>query len=77
MRISLSGSAAKAAPGSKVETAMIAASARREILGMVPSLDAVRNIIIFNKLFGNATRKYVPAAGRGEHGFTQTDRNPA
>jgi hypothetical protein len=44
---------------------------------MVPSLDAVRNIIIFNKLFGNATRKYVPAAGRGEHGFTQTDRNPA
>jgi hypothetical protein len=44
---------------------------------MVPSLDAVRNVITFNKLFGNATRKYVPASGRGEDGFTQTDRNPA
>jgi hypothetical protein len=77
MRISLSASAAKAAPGSKVETAMIAASARREILGMVPSLDALRNVITFNKLFGNATRKYVPATDRDEHGFTQTDRNPA
>jgi hypothetical protein len=42
-----------------------------------PSLDAVINVIIFNKLFGNATRKYVPATGRGEDGFTQTDRNPA
>jgi hypothetical protein len=77
MRISLSASAAKAAPGSKVETAMIAASARREILGMVPSLGVVRNVIIFNKLFGNATRKYLPTSGRGEDGFTQTDRNPA
>jgi hypothetical protein len=35
MRISLTGSAAKAAPGSKAETAMMAAMARREILGMV------------------------------------------
>jgi hypothetical protein len=56
---------------------MIAASARREILGMVPSLDALRNVITFNKLFGNATRKYVPATDRDEHGFTQMDRNPA
>jgi hypothetical protein len=56
---------------------MIAASVRREILGMVASLDAVRNVIIFNKLLGKATRKYVPATGRGEDGFTQTDRNPA
>jgi hypothetical protein len=44
---------------------------------MVPSLDAVRNVITFNKLFGNATRKYVPATDRDEHGFTQTARNPA
>jgi hypothetical protein len=44
---------------------------------MVPSLDAARNMIISNKLFGNATRKYVPVTGRGEDGFTQTDRNPA
>jgi hypothetical protein len=77
MRISLSASAAKAAPGNKVETAMIAASARREIPDMVPSLDAVRNMIISNKLSGNATRKYVPATPRREDGFTQTDRNPA
>jgi hypothetical protein len=56
---------------------MIAASARREILGMVPSLDAVRNVITFNKLFGNATRKYVPATPCREHGVAQTDRNPA
>jgi hypothetical protein len=44
---------------------------------MVPSLDAVRNIIISNKLSGSATRKYVPATPRREHGFIQTDRNPA
>ena len=36
MRISLSGSAAKAAPGSKVETAKMATNARREILDMEP-----------------------------------------
>ena len=47
MRISLSASAAKAAPGSKVETANIAASARREILDMVPLPDGVKNIIVF------------------------------
>src|SRR6476469_2005994 len=77
MRISLSASAAKAAPGSKVETANMAASARREILDMVPSLDAIRNVIISNKLFGNATRKYVPATAHPEDSFTQSDRNPA
>jgi hypothetical protein len=44
---------------------------------MVPSLDAVRNVITFNMLLGNATRKYVPATSRGEDGFTQTDPNPA
>jgi hypothetical protein len=35
MRISLSASAANAAPGSKVETAMIAAIVRRKILAIV------------------------------------------
>jgi hypothetical protein len=44
---------------------------------MVPSLDAVRNMIISNKLFGNATRKYVPATLLAEDVFTQSDRNPA
>jgi hypothetical protein len=56
---------------------MMAASARREILDMVPSLDALRNMIISNKLFGNATRKYVLAMPRHKHGFAQTGRNPA
>jgi hypothetical protein len=55
----------------------MAASARREILDMVPSLDAVINMIISNKLVGNATRKYVRATARSEDGFTQSDRNPA
>jgi hypothetical protein len=44
---------------------------------MVPSLDAVRNVITFNKLWGNATRKNVPATSHDEDGFTQTDPNPA
>jgi hypothetical protein len=55
----------------------MAASARREILDMVPSLDGIRNMIISNKLFGNATRKYVPATAHPEDGFTQSDRIPA
>jgi hypothetical protein len=47
MRISLSASAAKAAPGSKVETAITAAMARREILGMVALPETLKNIIVF------------------------------
>jgi hypothetical protein len=77
MRISLGASPEKAAPGSKVDTANIAATARREILDMSPPSDALKTAWFFNKLHRNATRKYVPPRRHGEHSFAQTDWNPA
>ena len=47
MRISFGASAADAAPGSKVESAMAAATARREILNMVALPEVLKNIIVF------------------------------
>ena len=70
MRISLIGSAAKAAPGSKTETAMMAAMARREIVGMFALLVLLKTSLFFSKLGGKETRKYMPATGHGEDGFT-------
>ena len=61
MRISLSGSAAKAAPGNKVETANMAAMARREILDMEPLPKAWKTPLFFNMLALKAMRKYISA----------------
>jgi hypothetical protein len=70
MRISLIGSAAKAAPGSKTETAMMAAMARRELWACLPLLAPLKTSLFFSKLGGKETRKYMPATGHGEDGFT-------
>jgi hypothetical protein len=56
---------------------MIAAIARREILGMVVPPGAMENPIIFNMLCRDATRKYMPPMQPCEHGFAQTHSNPA
>jgi hypothetical protein len=57
MRISLSASAAKAAPGNKVETANIAATARREILDMVALPEALKNTLVFQYVMSRRNEK--------------------